>query len=437
MPTATNNKEPITQEIISRIANNETTLDDLQTIQDYFANHNYQPVREAFVKSLEENLSHAQLHQLNSTIMRNANDLEVAEDKKFMCRKSGMKIFKDLLVLEAEKKGMKVMFEKSEDIPQFSQIPPEILDHYSTLKEHFYTPRGVTEETPLNKHMAESISFLLIPSLIEKTELYKKLSESQQLSIKQLCTSNSDGTISEKSPINSLIQQNIAKLAMPMQSREEIPYQHPGDELTTAIMTPLVAPLSQLIINTSLQNSSENLNNNTQTKKLSDVLSQKIPATILLKKQNEIIDTLSKTLKDSKTIRSKLTHLLLHAKATKNIEEIVENVASAFSGSAQVNKKNQKTFSNLKKNKITVDNISTPTLLNIGGGTILHHNPSLHGIAQTLQNNHVTLESDLPQAQTKPPPHQYLQNLIPLGISLKLRELHQRDSFIIQNSVQE
>ncbi|WP_375326364.1 DUF5410 family protein [Candidatus Tisiphia endosymbiont of Nemotelus uliginosus] len=407
MPTATNNKEPITQEIISRIACNKTTLDDLKTIQNYFVNHNYQPIREAFVKSLGENLSHTQLHQFNSKIMSNANSLSEPEDKKFMCRKTEMKIFKDLLVLEAEQRGMKVKFEKLEDIPQLSPIPLEILDHYSTLKEHFYKPRDVTEETQLNKHMVESISFLLISSLIEETEFYNTLSELQQASIQQLCVTNRNGAMSKQSPINSLIQQNIAKLAKPMQSREEMPYQRTGDELTTAIMKPLAAPLSQLIINKSLQDSNTNLNTeDMDTKQLSDVLSKKIPVETLLKKQNDIIVTLSKQLKDSKTIRSKITNFLFHDNEIKNIEEIVENVASAFSGSAQVTKKDQKTLSKSSKTKITAANIGPPTPFSNNLRTILHTNSTTQEATQTLHNHHFAINPDLSQGQTKalPPP---------------------------------
>lgn len=401
MSIETNNKQPITPEIISKIVKKEITSEDLITIRNYFATSDYNPVREALVKSLGENLSRDQLHQLNSNIMKNAHTLLEGKDDKFLCRPPGMKFVKELLVLEAEKSGTKLIFDKAEDIPQL-YISPEILDLYSILKETFYKPRAITQEEQLNKHMAESISFLISSNLIQKTDPYEKLSELKKLQLQHSYVANHNGEISPESFINLLIQKKLATLAKPLQSVGEVSNSHTADErTTTAIIKSLVEPIAQLIIDKSLKNSGQNPNDiqDSHKQKMQGSLSKNISAEDLLKKQNELIDRLSAQLKPKTLISSLQKALFPGNNAQKNMEQIVENTASSFSTSKQVTQKDQKMSKSNKQKKITKEGIGAPEFL---GHTVWVNQLKVRQAGETLKNN-LSIEPILAGTQATPP----------------------------------
>ncbi|ASX27423.1 hypothetical protein BA173_00495 [Rickettsia sp. MEAM1 (Bemisia tabaci)] len=216
----------IMHEIINRIATQQVTKDDVATLKSAFGNDI--PGRKAFLAALDEILTDQDLHTLNSVVMKHANILSDAPN--LLCRTQEEKVFADLLIMEAKRRGMQIKFDDNNNAQPLKpqDIPDAILAHYNTLQKHFYNDTKVRENNKsnydINSLVSQSINFLLYPSLLRDTKTYQDWSDETKMSteialqdmkgqyIKQLSDSNiAQHAINHKQvKFNSDPQKNIS-----------------------------------------------------------------------------------------------------------------------------------------------------------------------------------------------------------------------------------
>jgi len=159
--------------VIKELNKEKFNLDILEKMQQAFGSKPKQ--REAFINLLDEKLDNKQLHKLNKAIVENANELMPKNDPNFVCRTTNNKIFQQLLLLEAKHCGMEAKFNSQEKLQSLTieDIPQEILNHYSILKQKFYSQRESKDS--LDNRIAQSINFLFYAPLFRESEIYEKL----------------------------------------------------------------------------------------------------------------------------------------------------------------------------------------------------------------------------------------------------------------------
>ncbi|ADE29885.1 DUF5410 domain-containing protein [Rickettsia prowazekii] len=161
--------------IIKEISKESFDFGILQKMQQAFSTASKQKQREAFINILDTKLDKEQLHKLNQTIMKNANELMPDNDPNFVCRTSNNKVFQEILLLEAKRSGMQARFSDTGALQSLDikDITPEILDHYRVLQEKFYLKRNSKDS--VDSRIAQSINFLLYAPLFRESDIYKKL----------------------------------------------------------------------------------------------------------------------------------------------------------------------------------------------------------------------------------------------------------------------
>ncbi|AAU03831.1 DUF5410 domain-containing protein [Rickettsia typhi] len=161
--------------IIKEIGKENFDFGILKKMQQAFSTASKQKQREAFINILDTKLNKEQLHQLNQTIMQNADELMPDNDPNFVCRTTNNKVFQEILLLEAKRSGMQARFSDTGSLQSLDikDITPEILDHYRVLQEKFYSKRNSKDS--IDSRIAQSINFLLYAPLFRESDIYKKL----------------------------------------------------------------------------------------------------------------------------------------------------------------------------------------------------------------------------------------------------------------------
>lgn len=169
--------------VIEELENENFDLKILQKMQQAFSTASKQKQREAFITIIDKNLKNKQLHKLNRAVMENANELMPDNDTSFVCRTTDNKIFQELLLLEAKRYGIKAKFSSKLELQPLSigDIPQEILNHYSILKQKFY-PQKESKDS-VDSRIAQSINFLLYAPLFRESELYTQIGQEKVAAI--------------------------------------------------------------------------------------------------------------------------------------------------------------------------------------------------------------------------------------------------------------
>lgn len=162
MPIITNHnleliKNIIQKKIIPKIFKGEPTADD---ILDFLDVYNDPAIGGKFKECFDqavESLDKEELHEINAAIMRHSNSILHGDDANFMLRTSDFRLILLLLRKEGELFGMQWLFDQEGNfiVPE---IPPAILDHYATLKEHFYLERQSYKS--LDTRIASSVTWI-------------------------------------------------------------------------------------------------------------------------------------------------------------------------------------------------------------------------------------------------------------------------------------
>lgn len=394
MPKDTANKENniqqehITSELFARMVDGETTLEDLTIIKNVTASGKKTEESKAYKKVLE-NLTNEQLHAFTSTIARYAHDLTPAADMQFMCRGTSEQFMKTALLLLAQRNGMKVEFDPQKqtvDIVNL-KISPAIADIYATLRKEFYPKRNMPPSKDVQTAVAESISFLLLKSLVEETSSYKKLDPKLQVALQQAFTPTMPqagtnlvaGNIEGITPslyIDELINNNILNKIERGQieyqankQKEEIPQTKKNFSIDFMIKT-FSEPTAHSIIKESLATFDKITpqGKDKVTVTLSPKLVESIHHKVLLDQQNDISATLTAELKKAETPLRKIKNFFSHNNSPfseKALEKVVSNVATAiktaFLASPEATTKSiQRPPANLNKERsVSTHNIAT------------------------------------------------------------------------------
>ncbi|XVN42976.1 MAG: DUF5410 family protein [Candidatus Rickettsia vulgarisii] len=336
-------KNFVDKQVIDNIISGKVTKGDLINLSNYFSLASAKEVRDDLVESLGKNLSKEALHKLNSAIMESADILLPKNDNKFLCRTTGAKFFKDLLVLEAKNSGMKVEFGNNGQVVN-TTIPPEILDHYATLKENFYKKRGVSEND-LNQNMAESMAFILVDPIAKETGYYKNQQSSYQIMI------NSNIINSKGEVVSNLVKSNIAEKAKHQNKniidKYDIPLQEikeQNSKVSVAIMDSIAPALSKRLVNQALDQLKDNniIIDDKEKSKIQGVLSdsiKKVPAQFLLNQPEDLVEQISKHLIKGQTTGSQIKNVVginkKYSVSTSRLNEIGKEIGKAFSNNPE------------------------------------------------------------------------------------------------------
>lgn len=323
----------VKEEILERIVKGEPTLQDLKDLGHSFATNPKERVE--FVKELGNNLTPDTLHKLNSTIMKHADDITDKKDPDLVYRLNTDPIYKDLLILEAEKSGMKAEFdEKGNFIPP--KLSSAIEDHYATLadKGGFYDKHAALSEDAQEIRIAKSVGFLLDAPLARNTEHYNNLSSKDQFSLeaqlRDLRTKKLDNKTSTPPQHKTYEEMGITETKL-----EDKEVQEKISKIKKAFSRPLIND----IIDTTLQKlGSEKFtvdveHKNKITAALSESL-QNIPHEKLLENKEEIINNITKDLKEKQTALSKAAHALPGSSSchisTENAKQVANDIAAKY-----------------------------------------------------------------------------------------------------------
>lgn len=292
-------KTPIDEELISRIVNRKTDIEDLKVMGQYFSNSNTKEIREIFVKAVGKYLNNEQIHSLNGVIINNANTLASPlaspPDTTLTFRTADEKIFQELLLLEATLTGSKYQ-------DRTVKLSPPMQKHYEALKDSFYTKRGVPIEKQDEK-ITNSANFLFGMGLQEQ-----KFSD-------------------------------IKNSRVPNQN----------ENIVGLIIKEVVEETSKLIIKKTQEKCDKDKMNNARKEELSGVLSESLKGlspNILLREQSNISTKLVEKL------NTKSKKILGVQFKPNNIKQIVTNVLGSLSSSNQIIGQN--------KENVPTKNISEP-----------------------------------------------------------------------------
>ncbi len=357
MPKGTNHTEEIlthtiTSEIVNRMVDGATTLEDLKTIKQVTGLHERKAEKTALIESVGAHFTNDQLHALTLTIAQNASALIKSEDQSFCCRETPEHFIKELLVLEAKRSGMTVELDKDPLAVNVANLvlPSPTADIYDTLTRTFYPQRSVSEQK-VQERIAESISFLLIKSLVEESVTYQKLDLAPQGAIQLSCAIPSKDAklnlitshILSPAPglcIQQLIDNNILSQVKPQKSKaKEVLSKKEKSDIAFKIRKALARPIANLIIKKSLENLKPPINKKKESeieKVLSRILLEEIFSTALLNYQNEIINFLTKELQASQNISTQIITKLFHNDyniSSDKIKTVAEKVRIQFCSS--------------------------------------------------------------------------------------------------------
>ncbi|MGX6959708.1 MAG: DUF5410 family protein [Rickettsia endosymbiont of Pentastiridius leporinus] len=319
----------IKEDVIERIVKGEPPKEDVAALSSSFESNPKE--RTEFVKELGNNLDPNALHKLNSMVMQQADSLIQNEDPNFQCRIAETKIFQELLQLEAEKTGMKAEFDKEgKFIPP--KLSPAIEDHYATLaqKDGFYDKRANLSNDPKEARIAKSVGFMLDAPLARNSDHYKNLPPQTQYSLE-----NELKDIRENS--NSVIKpehKTDKEMGIEQKSLSPQEVQEKVSKIGEAFR-----PSTNSIINDTIKNlENEKFKLDDEHKnKITSVLSEafkNVPASKLLENKEEIINNITKDLKEKQTAFSKAAHALPGSSSyhisTENAKKVADDITQKY-----------------------------------------------------------------------------------------------------------
>ncbi|WP_341790684.1 DUF5410 family protein [Rickettsia endosymbiont of Polydrusus tereticollis] len=323
----------LTRNIISNIVAGEVTKEDLIELKDTLGKTSQGKERKAFVKALNEVLDNNSLHKLNHAVMENAVVFSDC-DPSFLCRIPATKIFQELFVLEAKRQGMKAKFDVNGNLEPLKpeDIPPAILDHYATLKEHLYNKIEVKSSLDLDTRIAQSINFMVYGPIVRESTDYTKLSNLAQ-AILEVEIQKIDGSYIQelsKSGISQYIEKVLRETALQINpiNKDKTEIKFITDKIIKEIGNELKITPESIIVDSIEKLEEKFLLDNKQKEKIFIKLSSclgNVDNIQLIEKKEKLISIISQELANNRTNFSKKINIFLpkyYKTTTKKLEDI-------------------------------------------------------------------------------------------------------------------